>query len=540
MQEKNITVLLIEDNPADIRLITEMIRESVSIEGNVENIPLLEDGLKRISENDIDVLLLDLSLPDSSGLETFRRIQKAAPDIPVIILSGNEDEKIAIEAVRGGAQDYLVKGQIFMKLLEHSIRYSIERKNILRKIAQAKEEWENTFDAIPDIILIIDVNKRITRANKAIADKLGLKREDIIGKHCYSILHGEEAPPPYCPHNRTYEDGREHNVEYYEDRLGGYYLFTSTPVLDSEGVLKSVVEVGRDITVRKQMEKKLVKTATTDELTKLNNSRGFFNLADKQCKIAERTGRKMALLYVDLDNMKTINDELGHKAGDQALMDTAEILKNTFREADVIGRLGGDEFAVLMTEIYLDNIETVIRGHIQESLEVFNKKRKRQYKLSLSTGFSYFDPDMPYSINKLLNIADASMCKDKKSLKRERQPVLSFISKRIFNRYKLNKDCFAELGDGGRVEITNISIGGMSLKSPKMLDQDSMLTVTLNSPDKEEFDLKGRVVWSYSMAVKADEVDHGKASFCMAGLVFTELDDDLRNVLEKYINKYSY
>ena len=119
-------------------------------------------------------------------------------------------------------------------------------------------------------------------------------------------------------------------------------------------------------------------------------------------------------LTLDLDGLKIINDELGHKAGDQALVDTANIFKATFRSSDIIARIGGDEFAVLLTELPNPNDENIIINHLRDNIAKHNQSGSRNYELGISIGVAHYDPDNLCSIDILLNNADKSMYKYKK------------------------------------------------------------------------------------------------------------------------------
>jgi diguanylate cyclase (GGDEF)-like protein len=163
-----------------------------------------------------------------------------------------------------------------------------------------------------------------------------------------------------------------------------------------------------------KMEEQLKRTAITDELTGLLNRRGFFTLSEKHCKLAQRNKRMMSLLYADLDNMKEINDDWGHHEGDLALIDTAEILKKSFRNSDIIARLSGDEFAVLLTEHIESEIENVITSNVMDNLNVHNATGNRNHTLSLSMGFAHFDPDKMASIDNIVAEADRMMYRIKK------------------------------------------------------------------------------------------------------------------------------
>lgn len=286
-----VEILLVEDNPGDARLIREALAEVRGAQFHVKCADHLLTGLERLSEGGIDVILLDLSLPDSHGLNTFVRAHNRAPEVPIVVLSGIDDESLAMQAVRDGAQDYLVKGQVDGNLLARSLRYAIERQRMITKL--------------------------------------------------------------------------------------------------------------RD-------------SSLIDDLTGLYNRRAFLNLAEEQLKIADRTKRRMFFVFADLDNMKWINDALGHRQGDLALVDAAGILKETFRRADIIGRIGGDEFAVVAVEAREDLAE-IVAGRLQKNLDIYNAKENYRYRLSISIGIARYDPEQPCSLDELLSRADKLMYEHKRA-----------------------------------------------------------------------------------------------------------------------------
>jgi two-component sensor histidine kinase len=200
MEDKLIKVLLIEDNPQDLRLIKEMLSEVNNPSFELIGADRLEKGLKILLNDDFDILLLDLSLPDSTGLDTFASVYEQAPEIPIIILTGFDDEDTAIKAVREGAQDYMVKGQVNSLLLSRSISYAIERKLIedelirhryyLNELVEKRtEELEETNQCLQEEvkekqILIEEIYRRIQFTLQIITGIIGitpstLKDEDI-------------------------------------------------------------------------------------------------------------------------------------------------------------------------------------------------------------------------------------------------------------------------------------------------------------------------------------------------------------------------
>lgn len=171
-----------------------------------------------------------------------------------------------------------------------------------------------------------------------------------------------------------------------------------------------------DITYRKQLEEELKKISNTDSLTGLYNRRGFITLAEHTMSLAKRLRKNLILIFIDLDNMKWINDNLGHNVGDLALKETADILKKTFRENDLIARIGGDEFVVLgVVEKEEDKDEVLNR--LRAKVEASNERKDRNFKLSLSIGTVFHTPDSNYSIEELLEIAEKLMYEEKKKKK---------------------------------------------------------------------------------------------------------------------------
>lgn len=162
-----------------------------------------------------------------------------------------------------------------------------------------------------------------------------------------------------------------------------------------------------------KMHERLYKMSLRDELTGLYNRRGFFTLAEHILKQAKREQEGLFMLYADVDGLKEINDTLGHQTGDWALTDVANILKENFRDSDIIARLGGDEFVVMPIGKRGDNIELIV-SRLQKAVEIHNVRGSRDYKLSISTGVAYFSSWSPCSIDKLLSQADKSMYQEKR------------------------------------------------------------------------------------------------------------------------------
>jgi len=189
------------------------------------------------------------------------------------------------------------------------------------------------------------------------------------------------------------------------------YTFLGYLVNEREKLLKKV----------KESEGKYRELSLHDELTKLCNRRGFYFLAEQQINIVNRTKQRLVLMYIDVDNVKLINDTWGHQEGDKALITTANILRNHVRKSDIIARLAGDEFVALIVET-IEALPEIITTRLEESCQSLNKEGTHKFKLSLSVGFTYYDPVSPCSIDELLDLADRKMyeIKKRKGAKREK------------------------------------------------------------------------------------------------------------------------
>lgn len=283
---------------------------------------------------------------------------------------------------------------------------------------RAKEEFEIAFNSVPDFITIIDTQHRITRINKSMADHLGVKPEDIIGKYCYNVIHKTESPPAFCPHVRLLRDKQECYSNIFEDRLGGYFTITVTPLVDSSGNIRGSVHVAHDISERIKTEKMLQNLSIVDDLTGIYNRRGFMTLTAQLINTADRLSCKMLLLFMDLNDMKYINDTFGHLEGDNALRDTANILRSTFRESDIICRYGGDEFIV--SALQTGDIESdTIKERLNKNIDLHNIEANRRYKISLSIGIAIYDPNAPVPLETLIFVADHMMYENKYKLRRK-------------------------------------------------------------------------------------------------------------------------
>jgi diguanylate cyclase (GGDEF)-like protein/PAS domain S-box-containing protein len=277
-------------------------------------------------------------------------------------------------------------------------------------------------------VLMFDRDLRFRIADgEELLRAIGSSKEQLEGRFV-----GEVA----APHNRDavlrlYGEaiaGKENDVVM--TREGRTLNVHIAPVFDGEGRITGGLSLSYDVTEMKRVEaslreKTLALEAQTnlarslairDELTGLYNRRGFFELARQQAQVSARGSRPFVLFFIDVNDMKRINDELGHEQGDLALQDITEILQRTFRGADIAARLGGDEFVVFAVDVGGEQLE-LIAERLHRSDAAFNDEGTRRFRLSLSVGFAAYDPSAPLGLDELVALADERMYADKKRRK---------------------------------------------------------------------------------------------------------------------------
>jgi diguanylate cyclase (GGDEF)-like protein len=292
MRNKHVEILLIEDNEGDARLVREILNGSEDINAELTRVDRLRPALERLGESKFDIILLDLSLPDGKGVEMIISLQDLSPATPIILLTGTDDEAIAVEAVKNGAQDYLVKEQVDANLLLRSMSYAIERQRLLVEMEKARQ----------------------------------LER--------YLAYH--------------------------------------------------------------------------DGLTHLPNRQLFYDRLEQAAVYAKRSSTLVAVMFLDLDNFKRINEANGHSSGDFLLQAVSERLKASLRESDTIARIGGDEFTILLSNISKVEDAVKVAQKLQDEFTKPFVAADKKFFLTASLGISFYPYDGT-DTETLIKMADIAM-----------------------------------------------------------------------------------------------------------------------------------
>ena len=253
MPGKSTNILLVEDNPGDARLVREMLAEFKDGDFEFHWVTSLSLAMDSLAAGGIDLVILDLGLPDSQGLETFTRAYKQASHLPFIVLTGYADETLGLAAVRQGAQEYLTKGEVNSSLLYRAIRYAIERKRSEAAIEAERQKFFTLLNNIPGIVHLKDADFKIVFANRLFREVFG----DPADQPCYEFIHGKNAPCEHCTALEVLQTRVPKKAEGPEPVHGHIYEFYNYPYCATDGS-RLVLTLGIDITERKRFEKQLI------------------------------------------------------------------------------------------------------------------------------------------------------------------------------------------------------------------------------------------------------------------------------------------
>jgi diguanylate cyclase (GGDEF)-like protein/PAS domain S-box-containing protein len=351
-------VLIITADAGDINTLREALGQAHDGPFLIEAVTSLAHGIARLRQGDIDVVLVDLALPDSQGIATFDRLFAAAPQTPIMTLSAPDDEALSIQAVQHGSQGYFSKGHFSGHLVSQSLRNIIQRKAVEAKLYGEKIRAEITLNSISDAVIATDLRGNIDYLNAAAEKLTGWRREEAQGLPIDTVMQ--------LINFRTHEHGRN-PIEWVlqDDEPMGMTCDTvlikrdgsqiqvedsAAPIHDSNGRIKGAVIVFHDVTAAHAMTLKMTHLAQHDFLTNLPNRVLLEDRIAQAILLAQRNGTKLALFFLDLDNFKLINDSLGHEVGDMLLKSVAARLCNCVRSSDTVSRQGGDEFVLLLAE----------------------------------------------------------------------------------------------------------------------------------------------------------------------------------------------
>lgn len=366
MPETPVRILLMEDDAGQARLFRKRMERAGCV---VDHAPDGEKGLEMFDQGAYDLVVLDHAMPVYDGLEVLRRLASRGPLPPIVMVTGCGNERVAVEAMKLGALDYIVKDVDggYLDLLPVVTERALHQHRLEAQMRLAAKVFESAGEGI----LVTDPQTRIISVNEAFTTITGYEPEEIIGK---TPLLLQARPQDTEFHKEIWPSLRETGKwqgEIWNRRKNGEAFpawLTLRAVEDEQGRTTNYVGMLTDITFRKQVEERLRYLATHDPLTGLPNRDLFQDRLLQALAHARRSQGSLAVLLFDLDHFKMINDTMGHATGDLILKGVAERLLGCIRECDTGARLGGDEFIVLLSDLSDPRDATVIAERILDEV----------------------------------------------------------------------------------------------------------------------------------------------------------------------------
>jgi diguanylate cyclase (GGDEF)-like protein/PAS domain S-box-containing protein len=446
-------ILLIQNDSVDAHAVRDALVNSSDGSFHVVWVRRCCDGLKALADKKaqgrhvadrIAAVLVDLSLPDSSGIETFDRLFLTAPQIPILILAEAEDEDIAKLAVQRGAQEYLLKERLDAYLWPKAVTSMIERAANTEALFEQNERAQVTLNSIGDAVISTDVAGNVTYLNSVAENLTGWPQVEAVGhplEEVFRIIDGftrAEARNPMAfaiRENKTVtltpncvlirRDGAESPIED-----------SAAPIHDRHGRVTGAVMVFHDVSAAWATTLRMSYLAQHDSLTDLPNRLLLNDRLTEAMSLAHRYGRKLAVLFLDVDRFKHVNDSLGHGIGDRLLQSIAQRLLACVRASDTVSRQGGDEFVILLSELTHAEDATICADKILETLRPPHRLDEHDVHVTASIGIVTY-PDDGTDCETLMKHADFAMYHAKDSGRDNRQFFKRDLNLRAVKRQSL-------------------------------------------------------------------------------------------------------
>jgi diguanylate cyclase (GGDEF)-like protein/PAS domain S-box-containing protein len=294
-----------------------------------------------------------------------------------------------------------------------------EVRRTAEELAETEERYRVLIENATELVRLHALDGHAFFVSPSVRNLLGYSPQEVIQAAPYSLVHPEDIGLAKYMLARLQSGAvRQASVTYRLRRRDGQYRwfeFHFARVDGAGGEARHYQSSGRDITVRRELEQRLAEQAEElrhlslrDGLTGLYNRRGFLEISQQLVRVAEREQHKLAVVFVDLDGLKAINDGLGHEHGDRAITEAGELLRATCRATDLVARLGGDEFVVLAANVD-ENSTSVLKRRLNDALAERNAQSGREYQLAFSLGFALYDSLAPLPMEQLISEADARM-----------------------------------------------------------------------------------------------------------------------------------
>jgi len=376
-------------------------------------------GLERLSDpkrRAIAAVLVELSVPAGQALETFDRIFQAAPRIPILVLSDAEHEEIAKQAVRRGAQDYILDDRLDNHSLSKAVRNMIERAANAEALFAEKERAQVTLNSIGDAVISTDAAGNVTYLNPVAEAMTGWKAAEALDRASRDVLRIIDGTDPERTVNPMAVAMQKNKtvgltvgaVLIRRDGIKSAIEDSAAPIHDRSGRVTGAVMVFHDVTQARATSQRLSYLAHHDYLTDLPNRLLLNDRLAQAMAAAHRQHQRLAVLLVDVDRFKHSNDSLGHMIGDQLLLSVARRLVDNVRSSDTVSRQGGDEFVILLSAVAQAEDAALSANKILTALGMPHHVKEHDLQITVSMGIGIY-PEDGTDAQTLVKNADTAM-----------------------------------------------------------------------------------------------------------------------------------
>ena len=448
-------VLLIGDEAGEAAKILEGSRSATDQGVRVECASELSSGIERLRSGGVGAVVLDLTFPDSGGMEAFDKLFRAAPDVPILVVSGADGEETARQAVRRGARDYVIKSPSDGYRLRRTVRTMLDSRAAEMRLSE-NEVANMTLDSIGEAVLRTDLQGNVTYLNRVAETMTGWSQGEAQGCPASDVLRlvdsASRAPLGTALGLGAGETGAASSTASSTDcilvrRDGGEVGIESntTPIRENDGSVSGTILALRDVGAARAKSLEMSHLAQHDALTDLPNRVVFNDRLTQAIALAERQGKQLAVMFVDLDHFKKINDSLGHDVGDKLLRSVAGRLKACVRRSDTISRLGGDEFVVLLSQVEHGEDAAISARKTLRALTAPHMIDGKNLDISVSIGVSTYPSD-GQDAESLMNRADNAMYEAKQRGRNSYHFFRHEMHARLAERQALEADLRCALG----------------------------------------------------------------------------------------------
>src|ERR1700735_4689495 len=415
-------ILLVEDNLGDARLLREMFSEKGAHNIELTHVECMSEAEKHLANRVVDIILLGLGLPDAQGLEAVPRAHAAAPSVPLVVLTGLDDDSLAGRALQEGAQDYLIKGQIETRGLVRALRNAVERKALDEALFDEKERAQVTLNSSGDAVICTDVTGKITFLNAVAQTMTCWSRQDAVGLPVSKVFRILDATSRETNPNPVEIAMRQNEIVHLpsgcllvrRDEREVPIEDSVAPIHNREGHATGAVIVFHDVSAAQAMALQMNHSAHHDFLTGLPNRMLLNDRLAQAIALAARHSGKVAVLFLDVDGFKHINDSLGHTVGDKLLKSISNRLLGCIRCSDTVSRQGGDEFIVLLSEVEKPEDAAITARKMLEGVANSHVVEQHDLHVTASIGVSVY-PDDGLDSQTLIKNADTAMYQAKEN-----------------------------------------------------------------------------------------------------------------------------